>query len=84
MLYKEVLIQLLISYIIRILELFLLLVEIKPVNIFIKLLVKLEKEHNAIWAPRITVSSCQIVIKRMLLTLSSMLPSEPVDKDAWL
>ena len=84
MLYKEVLIQLLISYIIRILELFLLLVEIKPVNIFIKLLVKLEKEHNVIWAPRITVLSCQIVIKRMLLMLLSMLLSEPVDKDAWL
>ena len=84
MLYREVLIQLLISYIIRILELFLLLVEIKPVNIFIKLLAKLEKEHNVIWVPRITVLSCQIVIKRMLLMLSSMLLSEPVDKDAWL
>lgn len=59
------------------------LVETKPESIFTKFAVKLEKEHNAIWALRTTVLSCQTVIKKTLLTPSLMLLSAPVDRDVW-
>lgn len=84
MLFKVDLIQLNILFIIKILKLFHLLVEIKQVNIFIKLLEKLEKEHNVIWELKIIVLLCQIVINKMLLMLLLMLHSVPVDKDVWL
>ena len=60
------------------------LVETKPESTFTKFVVKLEKEHNAIWVLRTTVLSCQTVIKKTLLMPSLMLLSAPVDRDAWL
>ena len=84
MLFKVDLIQQNILFIIKILKLFHLLVEIKQDNIFIKLLVKQEKEHNVIWELKIIVLLCLIVINKMLLMLLLMLHLGPVDKDVWL
>jgi hypothetical protein len=73
----------LISFIIKTLELYPLLVEIMPVNIFIKLLDKQEKEHNVTWELKIIALLCQIVINKTLLMPLSMPLSVQVDKDVW-
>jgi len=84
MLYKEVSIQHLTSFIIQILNPYHSLVEIELVNIFIKSVVKLEREHNVTWVLKTIVLLCQTVINKMLLMLLLMLHSVQVDKDAWL
>lgn len=82
--YKEVSIQHLILFIIQISNPYHSLVEIELVNIFIKSVVKPEREHNVTWVLKTIVLLCQTVINKMLLTLLLMLHSVQVDKDAWL
>lgn len=65
-------------------KLSLLLVEIELESLFIRKGQSMEKECSATWEPKIMVSSCQMPTKKMLSMLSSMLPLEPQDRDAWL